>query len=115
LFHLCRHLALDDLQGNTLGLPRCLALVADGEAALAQQLADLVHDTILAVGAWWLDNIIRRWWGVLLVLGGFKLGGRLGLQLVHSREPLGISIPRGQRLHVDTFHARRLSTMIEGR
>jgi hypothetical protein len=35
------------------------------------------------------------------------LGGRLGLQLVCSREPLGISIPRGQRLHFDTRRSPR--------
>ena len=106
LLHLCRHLALDNLQGHPLRRAGGLAFVADGEPALAQDLADLIHHTIPAVGTRGLDDIVGRWWRVFLVLGALELGGGLCLELVHSREPLGISIPGGQRLHVDTLHAR---------
>lgn len=102
LLHLGRHLALDDLERNALGCACCLALVADGETALAQELADLIDEAFLAVGAWRLNHIVGRRRRVVLVLVRLELGYCLGLELVRSRYPLGVRIPRRQCLHVDT-------------
>lgn len=101
LLHLGRHLALDNLEGVALGGARELSIVADGKAALAEHLADLVDGALLAVRARGFDDIVGRGGRVLLVLGRFELSHCLSLQLVYSWCMLGIGIPRGEGPHLD--------------
>lgn len=102
LFHLGRHLALDDLESKLVPAGLQLAAVADREPSLAQQLPDMVHGALWTICAARLDDLWRRRGRVLLVLGGLELGGGLGrLGLGGLGHSLGVDIPRGQSLHVE--------------
>ena len=81
LLRLWRHPTLHDFQ--SVLVPRCciLTAVANGKAALAQQLADLVKSSVGTVRAAGLQDLGRRRRRMLLVLGGAKLRSRLGLDL----------------------------------
>lgn len=107
LFHLGRHVALDDLQGISLFGRKKLAVVADSEAALAQQLSDLIYSAIGVIRAGGLDDLRRRRRRVLLVLGRPQLRGGLRLNVGGFGRSLGIGIPRGQSLQVNAASGRQ--------
>ena len=97
LLHLGRHFALDDLQSIFSLVTRDMPFVADGKAALAQHLTDLICGAIFPVSAGWLvDHGRRRRRMVLLLLrdlgsqGCFDFGGVGGT----IGWDLGVYVPR---------------------
>lgn len=77
-----------------------LAVVAYRKSSLAQHLANLVDGSILAIGTGRLDDLGWRWWRVVFLFRGLQLCCRLDLEIVGALRK-GISISRGQCLHVD--------------
>lgn len=79
-----------------------LPFIADGEAALSENLSDIIHSSLGSFGAAWFRNLSRWGRGVLLVLLRLGLGGsHPGFELGRFGESLRIGIPRGKGLGVD--------------